>query len=180
MNAGPDARVRSTLVALVAVAGALVGHVVGYGVVARQVGSVHHYLSPAAMVSLPLAAGALLAIAWRFSQVFVVDIRAERRTLTAAMVAVYACLEVGERIAVGHSPELSEAIPVIAGLVAQPLIAWLLIAAAGTAGRVLEAWTVRPALTMAQRGPLAVPIPVRVEVRPPTIRRPTSRGPPVR
>ncbi len=180
VTAGPDVRVRMTLTALVAVAGALVGHVIGYGLVARSVESVHHYLSPAAMVSLPLAAGALLAIAWRFSQVFAVDLRAERRTLTIAMVTVYACLEVGERVAVGHAPELAEAIPVVAGLLAQPLVAWVLIRTANTVGRVLEGWAAGPPLSIAVRGPLVVPVPVRSAPRPAAGRRPTSRGPPVR
>ena len=165
---------------LIAVAGALIGHVVGYGVVGSMVGSLHDYLGAVATVVVPLAAGALGLFGLRLARELQVDLAAERLGLTVMMFAVYGAQEVGERVVSGHRPTASEILPVLAGAAAQPLMAWILVRLAALVGRVIATYPASQRSGTVYPLAVIVPIPAFTPVAG-RIRRPRStRGPPRR
>ena len=176
---GADRRQRVPLV-VVALAGAILGHFIGYAFVGHVAGPLHDYLGPVSMAVLPVAAVALFWFGWQLVREDGVDIVALQGRLTGLMAATYLGMEVVERAAGGHGFHSSEIVPVLAGLAAQPLVAWALVFLASLIGGVIEAFGANDQIGP-RRGALVL-IPARVpDVRSRRARGGrTSRGPPRR
>lgn len=162
------------LAALVS-AGALVGHELGY-LAAGASGGGHGYFA----VAGPIAIASVVAAVWA-SAVSVMRRGAAKApsvaALSLAQSILYVCFEVGERaVSSVDTPLLS--LSVLAGLVAQPLVAWLAVRALRLATTVLAAVAI-----VASSPTVAAPIHPRAESRLGfTLALPTTaapRGPPL-
>lgn len=176
---GADRGQRTPLL-VVALAGAIIGHFIGYASIGHVAGPMHEYLGPAAIAILPVAAAALLWFGWQLVRGDGVDIVAMQGRLTALMGSTYLAKEVLERVAGGHGFHSAEIVPVLAGLAAQPLVAWGLVFLASLIGGVIDS-----CCTSTRGGPprrALEMLPARVES--PRSRRVTggrnTRGPPRR
>ncbi|MDG2112179.1 MAG: hypothetical protein P8N02_06150 [Actinomycetota bacterium] len=177
MPRGSQERQRASLL-LLAVAGALAGHVIGYGIVGSTLGSLHDYVGATATIVVPFAAAALGLFGLRLARNVGVDLVTEQRRLTTMMLAVYGLQEVGERLVAGHQPAVAELLPIAAGLLVQPLIAWTIVRLAALVGQVIEGLTRPDAAVFSPPPPRLVP----ARMRPADGRRihhsRSSRGPP--
>lgn len=187
-NGGPDRSVTlSTMssmrrvdpfgVAALAAAGTLAGHELGYLAESGDGGVSHAYLGALG----PIIVLALCTAAW------IGAVRVLRRDsgrppsfamLAGVQIGVFAAMEVGERVTTGSASSLLS-VPVILGLVVQPLVAWAALRLLATGRRIIEALFVRdaPSLTAAtfplQRWTVETPITAIVG------NRLRVRGPPV-
>lgn len=102
-------------------AGALLGHEIGYLTDRATLG--HGYLQIAA----PIALIAMVALIWRLA-INIVRQTDERLpsigALASTQAALYLAFEIGERL-VGETGSSLWSLPVLTGLAAQPLVAWL-------------------------------------------------------
>ena len=165
--------------AVVAVAGAIIGHVIGYASVGHAAGPMHEYFGPLSTASIPLAAAALVWFGVRLSRDHLDVIRVQT-SLTLWMAASYIGLEALERVVGGHGLSTAEVVPILAGLAAQPIVAWALVWMASLIGRVVTG-NGRGLSTPIARKRIAV-LPARVEAptRPRRRSARSSRGPPRR
>lgn len=165
--------------AVVAVAGAIIGHVIGYASVGHAAGPMHAYLGPLSTASVPLAVAALLWFGVRLSRGHLDVIRVQT-SLTLWMACSYIALETLERLVGGHGLSAAELVPILAGLAAQPIVAWALVWMASLLGRVVTGDGLGLSTRVARtRGAV---LPVRVDAPPRPRRRSSSssRGPPRR
>lgn len=103
------------------IAGALLGHEVGYLTDPATRG--HGYLD----IATPLALIAIVATVWRIA-INIVSAADEKlpsfAVLAGSQTGLYLAFEIGERL-VGDTGSSLASVPVLAGLVAQPLVAWV-------------------------------------------------------
>lgn len=137
---------RGAALAMLAVAGVAVGHVLGYAVAHPDAAGReaalggHAYLPAAASVAVPLGVVAALVWAVRTSRQLGVAATIPFRTLAVAQLAVFAAQEVGERLVGGQGAAavLTER-GVWVGLVAQLLVAAVVTRALHAVRRVARA-----------------------------------------
>lgn len=169
---------------LLAIAGVLVGHALGYLVAypddaeRAMAGAGHGYLGPVAAVVAPFGLAAVLAIA----------VRTVRRLaaapslwqLAGVQVLVFAAQEVLERIpGPGQPVDVITERAVWFGLVAQLLVAWLSLRLVGLTARVVRAVARAPRPRLVASPPrVACLRSARVPVHPALGRLPRRRGPP--
>ncbi len=148
------------LIAL-AISGALLGHEVGYLTHRDTLG--HGYLGVAA----PVALLAVVAMVWRLAVNIVRRTEGAEvstalpslRTLAGAQSALYLAFEVGERL-VGETGTPLWSLPVAAGLIAQPVVAWLALRLLRLGSAVLESLIERPTRAApSRRAELRRPLP---------------------
>jgi hypothetical protein len=177
MFGSTEARRQAALV-LIALAGALLGHVVGYQLAGVGLPELHHHLGPVATLLIPLGALALGSVGWKLARGADLDFELAQGRLTLFMLAAYSSMEFLERAAASHDPTMVELAPVLAGLVAQPLMAWLLVRVAALVGTALAS-LIGAASSLPPTG--------RVQLRPAVVvvrdgrrvhRGRTTRGPP--
>ena len=123
-------------VVALAAAGMLVGHQLGYLADSdARAGHVHLGLIG------PVVIVAAIAAAW-FAAVRVVRADPGRPprwwTLSAVQVALYAVLEVGERVILDADVGSLASLPVALGLLAQPIVAWVALEFVGAAGDLIS------------------------------------------
>jgi hypothetical protein len=173
---------RAGLVAL-ASAGALSAHTLGYSsasVVSARGGDVPHgHLVLLGWLGGVAAAVAVLALAVAGARRASCCPELRLRALLAAQVGVYGWLEISERALQGEPMSGLLTTPVLLGLLAQPLTAWVLVV-------LLTATTAAVRRLVRRRARLVVPVPLRPVVPVPVrwaarlVLPPTgSRAPPV-
>lgn len=175
---------------LLAAAGVAVGHVLGYAaahprdVVAHLSLGSHGYLPGAMAIVVPLGIAAGLVHAVRTARLLGVGGAISVRGLAATQLALFGVQEVVERAATGMSPagvlaSLAAEPGVWLGLVAQLLVAWMLVGAVGVTRRIVARAIGRRRLAAA-RASLAPPAPVQPTVRSrPAVGAVGVRGPPL-
>lgn len=140
-------------VAALAVAGTLAGHELGYLTERGRDGVSHAYLGALG----PIVALTLCAAAWMAA------VRVLRRDtgrapsfvmLAGIQAALFVAMEIGERITTGSVSSL-QSLPVVLGLLLQPLTAWAALRLLAAGRRIIEALFARAALTAT---PAALPL----------------------
>lgn len=131
----------SAVAALVG-AGTLVGHELGY-LAESGAGTGHGYfalIAPLAIVGVVIAVWASALSVLRRGAALAPSVA----TLAAAQTLLYLAFEVGERT-IGAAESSLFSVPVVLGLVAQPLVAWFAVSALRLASAVVDAF-IDPAL----------------------------------
>ncbi len=125
-------RQRFTFLAIVVSAAVLTGHALGYQI-AGLAGIAHHgYMGPAASLVVPLGLAAIVMLGRSRGWVDTAGSPPVRwHVLVGAQVAVYLVQEIAETIQVdpGALNHLVTNRSVLMGLIAQPLVAWLVVVA---------------------------------------------------
>ncbi|MFT7647545.1 MAG: hypothetical protein ACI8Y4_002294 [Candidatus Poriferisodalaceae bacterium] len=128
MAESPNYRQR-VVVALLVIAGTLIAHGVGYGLMQFRGDAAHGYLAPSASVLIPLGGAALAVLAVRAAKETGLASSGVRwLDLTRWMVATYLVQEIGERLVTGDLAFGRDFGVIAAGVVAQPLVAATLVA----------------------------------------------------
>ncbi|MEM9036941.1 MAG: hypothetical protein AAGA99_20270 [Actinomycetota bacterium] len=149
----PDQPFDRVLLVAIAGAGALVGHGVGYSLGAAAATTDHGHLSVLAPAATGVAGGAALVLITRWARR--APGRPPYRSLVAGHVLAYLLLEIVE--AALSSPVAHLSSPgFLIGLLAQPLVAWVVARALTTGADVLRA-----ALVRSRRRPARAPRAVR-------------------
>lgn len=171
---------RIAAVAAVAAAGALAGHAVGYHL-ARPTHAVAHlttghgYSGALAAVVLPLGAAALVALAIRHARRTGGVPGLTVRSLAGVQLGIFLAQELGERLAAGQGLDLARDRGVWWGVIAQVVIAWLLVRALRL-GAAIVTWLTRRPKPSRQRH--RRPRPVTDPVVALAVAGPRSRAPP--